>query len=67
MLSSTNRRILHVICVSLAILTMFIGLGMKYIPQNSDIKELSNTAKTQIVAASDSTSLYVVEETGDPD
>ena len=67
MLSSTNRRILHVICLSLAIVTMSIGLAMKYTPQTSELEIVKNKIKVEIVAVSDSSSYYALEELGEPD
>lgn len=70
MLSSTKRRILNIICVSLAIIAMGIGLGMKYTersPDQVEISELPASEKYDLLVKRDSINrLRSVPEISDP-
>ena len=65
MLSSTNRRILNVISVSLAIVAMVIGLTMKYTIEEPILEAQIETPEVELVSFSDSIQ-YEIEEIGEP-
>lgn len=65
MLSSTNRRILNVISVSLAIVAMVIGLTMKYTIEKPILEAQSDGPEVELVSYSDSIQ-HEIEELGEP-
>lgn len=70
MLSSTNRRILNIICVSLAFIAMGIGLGMKYTERSSGQMEITNMPDSEnyeLMAERDSIQrVRLLPESSDP-
>lgn len=64
-LSSTNRRIVHVISVSLAIIAMIVGLTLRYTENEPMLQSGAEQPDVELANYADSVQ-YEVQELGDP-